>query len=887
MEGLILLALAIPIGLLVGWWMGISAWRQVRTLRAEVAALRQALEGAGIRAPRASAATGANPSLWAQPPEVDAQPAAQPAPNPWRAPAQAPAGPDLAEPAATEPALSPPAAPPRPGFEELLTLRWGTWLGAAALLLAGVFLLRMAVEEGWLGPAARCVLAALLGLTLVGAAEWLRRRPEPPRALPWPDYAPPALAAGGVAMLFGAAYAVAVLYALVPPLAGFGLMAAVALAGIALALVQGPLVAVVGILGAYATPLLVESDAPWLPGLFAYLLLVTAAALAVLRQVGAAWLGWAATFAGAAWVVLGGAIGDGADDLWSPALFAPAAAGLHLALLPSVALDGILGRRLAWIPFAALALAGLTLVPAGGLAPALGLLLLTPVAVAKGAREPRLDLLPALAALAGLLMLLAWPVGPWAPPGEELRVEGVVLAVLPGAPWPDAALRPFLALAAVLALAHALAGLAMERRASRPLRWAALTAAVPVLALLIAYARIRGFAPDSGWAAAALALAAALVGTATLAHRAGDPARAGIHAAGVVAALALGAAMLLREAWLTTAFALFLPPLAWVAARVELPALRKVALAVATVVLVRLLLNPAVLGYAFGTAPLLNGLLLAYGLPAASFALAAWMFRRQADDLTVAALEAASVAFTAALVLLEARHLAAGGALPGPEAGWTFREAALQVTGLSVLSTLLRLADQRLRRPVLRHGWRLLAGAAALLGTLLVGSNPAVNAAEVSATLILNELLLAYAIPALLAGLALREPVHPPALRRGLAAYALLAAFAWVTLAVRHAFHPDAMADADPSGAELYAYSGAWLALGAALLTLGIRTGARPLRLAALGLMALTVGKAFLVDMADLEGLWRVLSFLALGLALIALGWVYRRFVVAGAPAPA
>lgn len=111
---------------------------------------------------------------------------------------------------------------PRPGIEELLTLRWGVWLGGAALLLAGVFLVRTAVEEGWLGPAARCALAGLLGLALVAAAEWLRRTPQTERpGIPWPDQAPPALAAGGVAVLFGAAYATASLYALAPPLAGF------------------------------------------------------------------------------------------------------------------------------------------------------------------------------------------------------------------------------------------------------------------------------------------------------------------------------------------------------------------------------------------------------------------------------------------------------------------------------------------------------------------------------------------------------------------------------------------------------------------------------------------------------------------------------------------
>ena len=184
---------------------------------------------------------------------------------------------------------SPPAAA---GLEEALTLRWGVWLGAGALLLAGVFLVRMAVEEGWLGPELRCGLAGLLGLGLILGAAWLRRRPAAerpniPAGIPWPDQVPAALAAGGVAILFGAAYATGVMYALVPPLLGFALLALVALGGIALALVFGPVVAAIGIAGAYLTPALVETRDPSLPGLFLYLLAVTAAALVVLRQVGA------------------------------------------------------------------------------------------------------------------------------------------------------------------------------------------------------------------------------------------------------------------------------------------------------------------------------------------------------------------------------------------------------------------------------------------------------------------------------------------------------------------------------------------------------------------------------------------------------------------------
>jgi uncharacterized membrane protein len=80
--------------------------------------------------------------------------------------------------------------------------------------------------------------------------------------------------------------------------------------------------------------------------------------------------------------------------------------------------------------------------------------------------------------------------------------------------------------------------------------------------------------------------------------------------------------------------------------------------------------------------------------------------------------------------------------------------------------------------------------------------------------------------------------------------------------------------------AELWAWSGAWLLYGIALMVQGIRAREKSLRLAALAVVALVCAKVFLIDMSDLTGLWRVLSFLGLGLALIGLGVVHRRFVL-------
>jgi uncharacterized membrane protein len=79
-------------------------------------------------------------------------------------------------------------------------------------------------------------------------------------------------------------------------------------------------------------------------------------------------------------------------------------------------------------------------------------------------------------------------------------------------------------------------------------------------------------------------------------------------------------------------------------------------------------------------------------------------------------------------------------------------------------------------------------------------------------------------------------------------------------------------------GLELYAYSIVWLLFGVALLAVGFARNAAALRHAGMALVCIVVVKVFLIDMSDLRGLLRVLSFLGLGAALLGLGYAYRRF---------
>jgi uncharacterized membrane protein len=43
--------------------------------------------------------------------------------------------------------------------------------------------------------------------------------------------------------------------------------------------------------------------------------------------------------------------------------------------------------------------------------------------------------------------------------------------------------------------------------------------------------------------------------------------------------------------------------------------------------------------------------------------------------------------------------------------------------------------------------------------------------------------------------------------------------------------------------------------------------------------IALTILKAFLIDMSQLTGFYRALSFICLGVVLVAIGWLYQRIL--------
>ena len=70
----------------------------------------------------------------------------------------------------------------------------------------------------------------------------------------------------------------------------------------------------------------------------------------------------------------------------------------------------------------------------------------------------------------------------------------------------------------------------------------------------------------------------------------------------------------------------------------------------------------------------------------------------------------------------------------------------------------------------------------------------------------------------------------------------------------------------------------AWGLYALGLLCIGLWRGVKGLRLASLLFLLLTVGKVFLYDLSKLTGIYRILSFVGLGTALIIFSLLYQRF---------
>ncbi len=866
----LLVILAFPVVAIVALVMTIKARERIQVLELRLARLEAGRPPLPIFvAPGAAAPV---PPAAEPPPVIEAPIAAAAAPEP----------------------LSPPlpprvAAPASTTLEEKFGTQWVVWIGGLALALGGIFLVRYSIEQGLLGPGVRILLAALFSAALIAMGEWARRNETASgiKAIPTRQI-PVILTAAGTVAAYATVYAAFALYDFLSPAAAFILLGLVALLTLAAALLHGPALAGLGVAGAFVTPLLVASDVPNYWALYVYLAIVSAAAFALARLRLWRWLAITAAVLGTLWTL------PGIDYPQVEALaahlfhviagFALAAALIVAGLLfgPTAApgkIDEISSGAVGAYLFAA------TLLVIGSHHDTAALAIFTILTAATVAivwrAEAALWALPAAGVMAVLVMLQ------WAVPEmfETLIMPaGVTGGAIPGPPtgtdW-------HLMLGAAFALLFGLSGYAAQGRTENPiiaLVWSATAAIAPIAILIALYWRVAHFDRSIPFAVLALATAA-LYGYATdlLSKRAPRPGLAGaaaVFATGAVAALALALTFALDKGWLTVALALMVPGIAWIAGQRPLPALRYLAAAVIVLVLLRIGYEPRIVGQDVGTTPFFNWLLYGYGVPAASFWYAGTLLRQRADDVPARMADSAAILFAVLLAVLEIRHYMNNGNVFRHSTA--LAEIAMQISvGLAMTIGLERL---RVRSKSIVHDIAALIIGGFSLAAIVLGLaltlNPLFTGRPVGGAFF-NLILLGYAIPAVLAAILalVARDSRPLGYRYVAAAAAVALAIGYLTLEVRTLYHGSILTRGLTSDAEQYTYSAVWLMFGVVLLAAGLKLGSQPARMASAAVVALTIGKVFLVDMAGLTGIFRALSFIGLGVVLVGIGWLYQRLL--------
>ncbi|MGA7807085.1 DUF2339 domain-containing protein, partial [Bradyrhizobium sp.] len=476
------------------------------------------------------------------------------------------------------------------------------------------------------------------------------------------------------------------------------------------------------------------------------------------------------------------------------------------------------------------------------------------------------------------------------------------LLVLPGGPLPGiggpaataGSVTLHLVTAAMCAIGFGAAGLLAQgrsRNAIIPVIWSGVAVFTPLALLIALYARLAHLDRSIPFAILALLLAAAFGGATEVLtrrdNRPGSMISTALFATGTLGALALALTFALDNGWLTVALALMSAGTAWIAMQRAIPFLRWLAAIFAGIVVARIGYEPRIVGDAVGTTPIFNWLLWGYGIPALSFWAASHFLRRRGDDAPLRAVEAAAILFTVLLAFMEIRHAINGGDVY--RAASSLTEIALDVC--AALAMAIGLERLRVKTGSIVHdiGAVLLtafAGLSSLFGLLLL-ANPLLWSIEIAGRFI-NPLLLGYALPAILM-LLLSYAVagrRSAAYANAIAGAALLFALAYVSLEIRRLYQGPLLNGAAPTDPEQYSYSIAWLITGVALLGIGILLNSQRARLASAAVIALTILKAFLIDMSALEGVYRALSFIGLGLVLVAIGWLYQRILFRRRTAP-
>ncbi|HEY0143147.1 MAG TPA: DUF2339 domain-containing protein [Thermoanaerobaculia bacterium] len=252
--------------------VALRAQRRAEMLEKEVGELRRLFVGwatGGSSVPRSSSEFVGERVATPEAVDAAAEPLVAAPPQPVHVPEEPRGTRGTEEPPPPPPAAPPPPVPAKPPFdwESLIGVRLFSWIAGIALVLAMIFLLKYGVEHGWLRPAVRAAFGLATGITLLIVCEMRIARDY--------KFTANAMHGAGIAILYATLFALHGRWQLWPAWAAFLGMLIVTAAAVWLSVRRDSVfIALLGLLGGFATPALLSSGENRPIALFSYLLLL-------------------------------------------------------------------------------------------------------------------------------------------------------------------------------------------------------------------------------------------------------------------------------------------------------------------------------------------------------------------------------------------------------------------------------------------------------------------------------------------------------------------------------------------------------------------------------------------------------------------------------------
>lgn len=185
---------------------------------------------------------------------------------------------------------------------------WLVWVGALAMLIGGGYLVQVIGSHIEFSPLMRVTFAFTLSFAMVTAGEWFHRKeqhsPERAKRAQGFTYVPAAITGTGLTGVYCTVIFAFVVYQMLTPSVSLLILAAAAFSSLALSLRQGPLMAVLGLIGGYTAPLWISGADPDYVLLAGYISAISIAATLLMHKVRRAWIAPSISIPHALWMLV-------------------------------------------------------------------------------------------------------------------------------------------------------------------------------------------------------------------------------------------------------------------------------------------------------------------------------------------------------------------------------------------------------------------------------------------------------------------------------------------------------------------------------------------------------------------------------------------------------